>query len=371
MSFSRSRSHVLHQNLTRKAFKYEAPKQAYSYSKIISTNAENLSGIMPELITPFNRLKDEKISWKHLENNLSRLNKSNDFAGYVVNGYYGESAHLSDKERFEIVKAVRDLIGKKKTILFCSSAESLKESIDDCEKMKVCGADYALIRVPCYYKLQMTQSALFEYYTRIADKSPIPIIIDNMPSVTLIDFAMELCVDLADHPNIVGLKESSKNIAKISSICEAIKQGSYNDFCVIAGSAHFLLEALRAGAIGGITPLANVLGNEIIGIYNLHEADKKINHSNNQYLKEAQALQSRLVKPDLLIIETYGVPALKAVLDAYGYYGGPCRLPLLELFETEIEKLRDIFEQSGFMWLSSRNHSIFCKRINYPKPMSL
>ena len=178
-------------------------------------------------------------------------------------------------------------------------------------------------------------------------------------------------------------------MAKIAHICEVMRQTG-NDFSVLSGSAYFLLDALKVGAIGSISALANILGDKLIQIYEFYEKDKHLNKASGKkkhFLEKAYHLQNQLVQPDLAvnifssifeiilltfvlkIIETYGVPGIKAALDAYGYYGGPCRMPLLELSETDLNKLKSIFEQNGFSWNDSTNQSIFTNRISYTIPL--
>lgn len=176
----------------------------------------------------------------------------------------------------------------------------MKKAITTSELMKHFGADYFLLHAPCYYKMQMSYNAVLKFFTQVADKSPLPIIINNVPTVTFIDFPAELCMDLADHPNIIGMKESSHNIAKISTICEEMKQRSNSDFSVLAGSAYFLLEALRVGAVGCTTALGNVLGEQVIDIVKLHDLYKE-NELNTHSLEKAKILQNRIIQPDLAV----------------------------------------------------------------------
>jgi len=237
--------------------------------------------------------------------------------------------------------------------------------------MKKCGANYSMIFTPHYYKNQMTYSVLLDYFTRIADKSPLPIIISNMPSVTFIDLPAELIIDLSEHPNIVGLKECSHNIAKIACITETIKQRSNGDFSILCGSASFLLDGLRVGATGCIAALANVLGPQLVELYNtcLYEREIKLTQEKNKSstrrnIDKAQILQDKLISPDLAITEMYGVAGLKAAMDAFGYYGGPCRLPLPDLTEHELNMVKIEFEKSGFNWKDSKTLN------QYSLPMS-
>jgi len=194
-------------------------------------------------------------------------------------------------------------------------------------------------------------AVIHSFYTKVADKSPLPVILHNFPSVTFIDLPAELCVELSDHPNIVAIKECSNNIAKIAYICEHVKQKS-SDFSVLTGSTSFLIDALRIGAVGCISALANVLGNDVIKLldsYNKSQTQDGL-FSSKRSLEDAYTLQNKLTGPDRAISEVYGVAGLKKCMDGYGYYGGPCRLPLIELNQQETIDLQTTFEQNGFYW---------------------
>ena len=147
-------------------------------------------------------------------------------------------------------------------------------------------------------------------------------------------------------------------MAKIAFICEQARAKNL-DFSVLTGSASFLLDALRVGAIGSISAIANVLGPDLIKLYDLHlrsqtetYVDLK-SYSANKMIEEAYSIQKKLIAPDLALNEVYGVAGLKALLDAYGLYGGPCRMPLVELTQEEMLDLKTTFEQNGFYWTGS------------------
>jgi len=194
------------------------------------------------------------------------------------------------------------------------------------------GADAALITTPSFFKARMNSQAMMKHYITIADSSPIPIILYNVPSNTGVEFPMDAILKLATHPNIIGLKDSGGNITSMGSI---IHDTANEDFQVIAGSASFLLASLQLGAVGGICALANVLGGECCHLYTLiHE--KKI--------EEAVKYQLKLIAPNQAVTRKYNVPALKYAMELYGYYGGPSRSPLTKLATLEEEDVKRTFE---------------------------
>lgn len=319
--------------------RFQRNSNRLKFKRNISTNSK-IDGILPPICTPFKNQKNEPIAWKHLENNL-KLWERIPFKGYVVHGSNGEYPFLTTDERIDLVHAVRESTDKNKIIIAGASAESLKTTLQTCESMAKKKADYVLILPPSFYKNRMTDAALFKYFTEVADRSPLPVIIYNMPANTTIDITFELCIDLASHPNIVAMKDSGGNIPKLGLINQQLKQMNNRDFSVIAGSAGFLLDALKVGCTGGICALANVLGSELIELYE--------NFLNGK-LQEAEIIQKKIIEPNTHVTRLFGVAALKASLDASGFYGGPVRVPLLPLNEDEYEKVKNSFTSNGFPW---------------------
>lgn len=199
------------------------------------------------------------------------------------------------------------------------------------------GADAAVIVTPCYFKAKMNGEALKQHYLKVADNVPIPVVLYSVPANTGIDLPVEIVKELSQHPNIIGMKESGGDIAKIGQMVHLTKG---EDFQVLAGSASFLMAALQVGAVGGICALANALPQEVSQLQSLVEKNA---------LKEARELQHRLIAPNAAVTKGLGVPGLKTAMDWLGYYGGPTRNPLLPLNPEETVKLRRVFQSEGFL----------------------
>ncbi|XP_070539639.1 4-hydroxy-2-oxoglutarate aldolase, mitochondrial-like [Ptychodera flava] len=298
-----------------------------------SSSSLDLSGIMPPIPTPFD--KDENVSYKHLEENLQRWNEI-PFRGYVVQGSNGEYTYLTEEERVEVVRRVRLATPKEKLIVAGSGCESTRATIQLTKKMADVGADAVLVVTPCYYKAQMKNAAIEEHYRKLADQSPIPIILYSCPSCTAIDLPVEVAVNLSSHPNIIGMKDSGGNVPKIGNIAYKTKD---QDFVMLAGSASFLFPSYALGAVGGVCALANVLGKEVCELHDLFHQGK---------MEEAKVLQQRLISPNAAVTGKFGVPGLKQAMDWFGYYGGPTRLPLIPLTEDEQRLMRSDFHNNGF-----------------------
>lgn len=293
----------------------------------------DLGGVYPPIATPFDA--EENILYDKLESNLRLWSKA-PFRGYVVQGSNGEYVYLTKEERVEMVKRVRKLVPKEKLIIAGSGCESTKDTIEMTKGMAEVGADAVLVTTPCFYKSGMTNDAMVAHYTKVADSSPVPVILYSVPSNTGIDLAPEVVIKLADHPNIIGLKDSGGDISKIGNLVFKTKSSGFQ---ILAGSASFLYPSITLGCVGGVCALANVLPQEVCLLYEMSLTGR---HS------EAQALQKRLIAPNAAVTRKFGVPGLKIAMDWFGFYGGPTRSPLQALTEGETADVKRMFTGSGF-----------------------
>lgn len=297
----------------------------------MSRNADlDLSGVYPPIPTPFK--ENEDVDYDKLRSNLE-IWKKIPFAGYVVQGSNGEYVYLSTQERIDMVEFVRKEVPKDKIVIAGSGCEGTRETIDLTKKMADVGVDAVLVTTPCFYKNRMNSQAMTKHYSDIANASPVPVILYNVPANTGIEFPADSIVELSKHPNIIGLKDSGGNITNIGGI---IHDTAANNFQILSGSASFLLPALSLGAVGGVCALANVLGNEVCELYRLFKEGK---------LDEAKALQLKMIKPNAAVTRRYNVPAMKYAMDLYGYYGGPCRSPLTPLLSNEAAEVKKSFHE--------------------------
>lgn len=294
----------------------------------------DLSGIYPPIATPFNN--DETIAYDKLKENMDKWNKI-PFKGYVVQGSNGEYVYLRDEERVELVQRAAEMAAGDKLIIAGAGCESTRDTIIMCEKMSKAGAHAVLVVTPCFYKGMMTSEALIQHYTKVADASPVPVILYSVPGNTGIDLAPEVVIQLSNHPNIVGVKDSGGDIAKIAYMVHKTKG---NNFQVLAGSASFLFSAYVVGAVGGVLALANVLGEHCCQLETLFKQTK---------MEEGKLLQHRLIGPNWAVTKRFGVPGLKCVMEMMGYYGGPNRSPLTTVSVQNQQILRQVFQDEGFL----------------------
>lgn len=292
-----------------------------------------LAGVFPPVPTPFD--SDGEILPNKLKTNIALWNQTG-LHGYVILGSNGEAVMLTEYEKVALWQAAREAIPRDKLFLVGAGMESTRASIALAKRAAEFGADAAMFVTPSYYKAEMKPAALIQHYRAIADASPIPTIIYNMPAATGIDIDADTVIQLAEHPNIIGLKDSSGNVAKFANIVRAVRP----DFSVLAGSGGYMYPALCVGAQGAVAALANVAARECVALYDAFRAGRH---------DEARALQLRLVQLNAAVTTRWNVPGLKAALEELnqGFYGGPPRLPLRPLGETERAALRQVMRDAN------------------------
>jgi 4-hydroxy-2-oxoglutarate aldolase len=275
-----------------------------------------LEGVYVALTTPF---VDDEVSTGKIQANVRELNRTG-LAGYLVLGSTGECVSLSDEESEKLVEAVVEAAAPGKKILVGTARESTQGTIDFTNRFAGRGISAALVRPPSYYKSKMTREALKKHFLAVADRSRLPVLVYNMPQNTGISLEPQLIVDLAPHPNIAGLKESSGSLAFLGEVIRDVPA----DFQYFLGSGHVVYPGLAMGACGAILAVANAAPEMSAGILELFKSGKR---------EDARKLQLDLIPLNKALTEVYGIAGLKYAQDLRGYYGGPVRLPLLPVEE--------------------------------------
>ncbi len=350
-----------------------------------------LSGILPPITTPF--YPEGNVYYKKLESNVERYSRT-PVAGIVVLGSTGEAIMLSDQERRDVFKAAREAAAPNKVLIAGTGIESAVETLRLTEYAAELGYDVAMVRTPHYYKKQMAAANLLAFYRFVADRSTLPVIIYNFPQATGYDMPAELVIELARHPNLIGIKESSGDVEKVRTMVdgtrnikrsatvtetfdaitprmlaaaaagsnaeggELVQVGGLSGateikasssavtvvgkmktrqkevgFQVLVGAAHKLQPSLDAGAVGAILAFACPAPTACYEIYAAwKEGDGKL----------ASLKQQRIAEAAVRVGGDLGVPGFKYSMDLNGYYGGPARLPFLPLtgeLKSEVERL--------------------------------
>lgn len=290
-----------------------------------------LKGIYTPIVTPFDA--HEQINYEYMKHNLDRWGKT-DLDGIVVLGSNGEFVYLNEKEKLEQVKFVKNNFNSEKKIIVGTACESTKETIELSKKIADLGVDAVLLLPPNYFKGSMKEDVLYKYFTDVADATPIPVMLYNMPGNTGINLSSGLIARLAKHPNIAGIKDTSGNIVQISEIV----RDTDDDFAVFAGNAGYLLPALAVGARGATLALANIMPEECCKLVSLFREEK---------LYEARELQLKMIEINFAVTGRFGIPALKYALDLLGYKGGGPRRPLVPLSEENKKIVRELLIKYG------------------------
>jgi 4-hydroxy-2-oxoglutarate aldolase len=293
----------------------------------------SLQGVFPPIPTPFDQ--DGEVHPAALQANLRRW-KQFGLHGYVVLGSNGEAVYLSESERQQVLEAAREEIPADKIMIAGAGGESTRQTVAFAVQAAQAGADAALVITPHYYGGKMTRDSLVSHFRAVADASPIPLVLYNVPKFTHLDMDAETVALVAEHPNIIGIKDSAGNIAKLGDIVRLSEPG----FQVLAGSASFFFAGLTLGAVGGVLALANVAPQQCMDIYRLFRDGK---------WDEAAELQRAMLPVNAAITARFGIAGLKRALDLLGYYGGPVRSPLMGLKPEEEQVLERVLVEGGVL----------------------
>lgn len=298
----------------------------------------NLRGIFPPLPTSFD--SDENLLPEKIRFNIERLSQYS-LAGFLILGSNGEQVMLSEAEKIRAIAAAREALPAGRLLLAGTGCQSTRETISLTRAAAAEGAHAVLVINPSYYRGNMNHDELVKHYYDVADASPVPVLLYNMPANTGIDMTAGMIISMAEHPNIAGLKDSAGNVVKMGEVLGRVRPG----FQVLAGGAGFLLPALATGASGGILASANIAPEHCLSIFNAFAAGD---------MTLARELQHKIIPLNAAVTARWGVPALKAVMDHLGLYGGHVRRPLLPVREEIRKQLLQLTEEKGLNLFSEK-----------------
>jgi len=290
-----------------------------------------LRGVYAPVVTTFDAKGD--LDTAAFGSNL-RAHLTAGLHGIVVAGSTGEAALLDEVERLRLVEAARKAVPSDRTLIVGTGGESTRGVIARTRATAERGADAVLVVAPHYYSGAMTNDALREHYTRVADASPVPVLIYTIPKYMHFAVPPELVAELAHHENIVGMKDSSGDAKLFTGYMEARSER----FHVLTGSAGLFTEALRMRADGGI--LAAALFAPAMSLQLWQDA-------RGGDTAGTDAVQSSFGKLGARIVGAMGVPGVKAALDLIGLRGGEPRLPLMALDSTLLGEVRELLHSAG------------------------
>jgi dihydrodipicolinate synthase/N-acetylneuraminate lyase len=329
-----------------------------------------LEGIFPAATTPF--YPDGRLYLKKLEHNVERYSRT-PVAGITILGSTGEAVMLGDDESRQVLRHAREAAAPEKVLIAGVARESVAETLDLAEYAAEQQYDAVLVRTPSYYRYSSLD--MLTYYRAVADRSPLPVIIYSIPKFTRYEIPVEVVAELAQHPNILGIKDSSGSVERIAALAAATRNAPNREllvtqtfaaftsrmllamsmpqenfvsaeslggtaavappqmhvmkmrkkeagFQILTGAANQLFDCLEAGASGGILALAAPAPQACQEIYTAwKENDPALAATKQQRVAEASAI----------VLGKYGIPGVKHACDLNGYYGGRPRLPLLPL----------------------------------------
>ena len=351
-----------------------------------------LEGIFAALTTCF--YPDGRPYWRKLEQNVDHYSRT-PMSGMVLLGSTGEAVMLSDEESREVLRVARSAAAPEKVLLAGVGRESVFETLRLADFAAELEYDAILVRTPHFYRKQMRDREMLTYYQAVADRSPLPVLLYSVPSCTAYDLPIEVVAELAMHPNIVGMKDSSGNVERIGQLVNATRsarkrsvsvttvfaavtsrmlsahaKGSGSNggptfvstgqlvsgataiaappprpalktrtrevgFQLLCGSAQTLYPSLEAGATGGVLALADFAPQAACEVYTAWaEKDAVLGIDKQQ----------RIAKAGIEVCGKMGIPGVKYALDLNGYYGGRPRMPLLPLTGEEQRVVEELME---------------------------
>ena len=288
---------------------------------------DDLKGILLPTTTPFDR--DGQISPTDITSNIKEWS-ARGVIGFVILGSTGERVHLDEREYLEVIEASR--AASDAVLIAGAGQQSTVNTIKEINSAARAGAQAVLVITPYFYRPAITQETLVNYYTAVADAAPVPVLLYSMPPLTGIKIEPETVARLSEHPNIIGVKDSSNDVAGFRRTVELCP----SDFAVMTGNGTVLLDALRAGATGGILAVGCVVPEICVEIFRAFTTGE---------VERSQRLQTELTPLASAVTTKYGIGGLKAALDLAGYRGGAVRAPLRAPDEAARAEIKALFDR--------------------------
>lgn len=295
-------------------------------------SALKLRGVLPPMITPFTA--DGQVDYAAFRHNLEVWNQY-PLSGYLVCGSNGETAYLSQDEKLRLVAITVETAAPGRTLMVGSGMEEPRATIDLTNRCADLGIQCALVLTPGYYSGAMSSAALIDFFTRVAEGSRIPILIYNVPKFTHVNIQADAVAALAQHPNIIGMKDSTGDVPQLASFLNAT---AGQDFTILVGTASAWYPALGLGISGGIHALANCLPAVGTAIQTAFEAGET---------ERARAIYQVILPVNAAVTGGFGIAGLKHACDLNGLRGGQVRCPLQPLADSRKPALEGILATAG------------------------
>ncbi|MGD8698536.1 MAG: dihydrodipicolinate synthase family protein [Gemmatimonadales bacterium] len=277
-----------------------------------------LEGVILPVTTPFDGKTGEVVPVSFRSNLRAWLGEG--AHGFVIAGSTGEAPLLDESEIIQMVEWARDIVPPERLVIAGAGAESTRATIRAARAASEAGADAVLVRSPAYYRGRMDAETVRLHFEAVADASPIPLILYNVPQFVPVEITPGLFGELGTHPNVAGIKDSTGDLKVLGALLDAAPQ----DCQVLVGSGSNLYAALEMGAAGGIVAVGCLAPRQAVDVYELFRAGE---------LGPSGGVQGRIAPVHTKIVRDLGVPGVKYALDLAGYVGGDPRSPLRPLAE--------------------------------------
>lgn len=300
--------------------------------ELTSVNASShkeLRGLLLPFTTPFK--PNEDLDEEGLRANLRKWNNSG-ISGYVVLGSTGERVNLNEREYCRTIEVAREEVPDDLLFIVGAGQQSTRVTLAEIKTAEILGAEAVMVITPSYYRSAITQDALIDYYTAVADSSPVPVILYSMPDLTGIKIEPETVARLSSHPNIPAIKDSSADLAGFR---ETLRQVP-DEFAVFTGNGTIFCDALSAGAAGAILALGCVAVELCLEVFRLLQSGES---------ERAASVQQKLTPLALAVTKRYGIGGLKAAMDMIGLNGGAVRAPLKPATEDARLEIASLFQE--------------------------
>ena len=287
-----------------------------------------LEGVLPPIPTPF---AGDRVDVAAMASNVERWMATR-IRGVVVLGSNGEAPLLDEAESDAAIAAARERVPGDRLCLAGTGRESTPAAVRAARRAADLGADAVLVRTPSFFKPLLTTEAFVAHYTAVADASPVPVVLYNFTAMTGVTLGVDAVAALAEHPNIIGMKESGSDLKFVTALVDRTPA----DFAILAGSAPVFYASLLVGAAGGVLAVASVAPDLCVDLHDAVRAGR---------LGEARDLQRRLTPLAGLVTSRHGVPGLKAAVSLLGFAGGDPRPPLRPAGPAAVAEIRQALDR--------------------------
>lgn len=296
--------------------------------------ADRLGGVLLPATTPFDPVTGDVAPVSMRENLRRWLDAGVD--GLVLFGSTGEGVLLDAEEKVRLTALAREVVPAGVPLLAGAGTDSTRGTIHQCRVLADAGADAVLVHPPPYFGAYLGAEAMRRYFEEVAEGSPIPVVLYHMPKFTHVTLEPALVAELARHPNVVGLKDSSGDLKRL---------GEYSEACMgrcrlLVGNGTMLFTALELGCAGGILAVGLLAPEAVVEIVRRHrEGDAPA----------AGRAQERVAPVHKAVVATFGAVGVKTGLDLLGQAGGPPRSPLRPLSERDRKQVARVMQEAGLL----------------------